>query len=139
MRTREKYEDRFPSDISEYLDLRWDDYKIWKLALLTHTCPVSDFTWHLDLPIWPSAPPEKIFDLQPATVLANQQMYLKHIKRIENCNIRYPVETMQIGERLVILDGTHRLCRHVLEGIETIRYRIIPYSDFHLIQREGSQ
>jgi hypothetical protein len=138
MRVREKYKDRFPSDISEYFDLRWDIRKIWKLELPIHSCPVSDFTWHLDLPVWPSAPPEEIFDISPSMVLAKPHKYPKEIKGIKDCDTQYPIETMRLGKRLVILDGAHRLCRHVLEGAKTIRYRIIPREDFHLVKREDS-
>ena len=136
MHAREMYSDRFPRDISEYFDLRWDIHKIWKLELPTQHCPVSDFAWHLELPIWPSAPPEKIFDVRPSVVLAEPHIYTKEIKGIEGCDTRYPIETMKIGGRLVILDGIHRLCRHVLDGSEVIKYRIVPRSDFHLIKRD---
>ncbi len=121
--------------MSEYFQLFWDVRKIWSLNLPVRRKPIEEFLWHLDLPIWPSSPPESIFDLKPRYVLANLESFPDHKEKIDKADISYPIETMNFGKRLVILDGIHRLCKQYIDGINEISYRVIERENFDLIKR----
>lgn len=128
---------RFPLEMSEYFDLRWENDRIWALDLPIHTGSVDSFEWQLDLPFLPSNSPNQIFDLNPREIIENPTRYREQHQHFLNVVTHFPIETMYFGKLLVILDGFNRLMNHVVNERESITYRIVPNEMFSTI-RAGS-
>lgn len=126
------YSSKFPKEMSEYFNLRWDNSKIWRLNLPIRVGSVSEFKWMMLLPFWATHPPEKIFNLSPVEVLKNPDKFPERYEKILNVDTTYPIETMYFGSLLIILDGFHRLAHHIIEDKKTIRYRIIPEDNINI-------
>ncbi len=59
----------------------------------------------------------------------NPEKYKSEYDRIMNSDISYPIDVMANKERLVILDGLHRLVKYKILGYDKIKVRIIPGSE----------
>jgi hypothetical protein len=103
--------------------LRWHTEKVWALPTSVTTVAASGLWWHLQLPVWPTAPPSRIFDLSPAEVLAAPCRYQPHWERTLKTDLSCPLELFESFGRWVIMDGYHRLARHFLEESKTIPVR----------------
>src|SRR5690349_251775 len=91
--------------------LQWQTVRLWALPTCATNAAASGLWWHLDLPVWPTAPPSRIFDLSPAEVLAAPTRYLSRWERVLRADLRYPLELFESFGRWVIMDGYHRLTR----------------------------
>lgn len=103
--------------------LRWDTQKVWQLPTPASLIAADTLWWHLELPVWPSDPPLRIFDLSPAQVLACPKAYPRQWERVNAANLEFPVELFESFGRWVIMDGYHRLARHRLLGTNKIAVR----------------
>jgi len=104
--------------------LRWDTRKIWALPTTVTSLPAELLWWHLELPIWASAPPTRRFDLSPSEVLAKPESYPRHRDRIRAANAGFALELFENFGRWVIIDGYHRLAKHRLFGAQEIGVRL---------------
>lgn len=119
---------------SIYFDFHWSQKKLWALDLPTTIMKVSDFIWLIDYPIWASSPPDKIFDLRPAKVLHYLDNFPILKARILNADCSFPIHVMIWRERLVILDGFHRLLKKILINETEIFVKEVPSSAIFEIQ-----
>jgi hypothetical protein len=90
----------------------------------------------LDLPIWASAPPEKLYDLSPRTVLEGLDAYPKHRQRIEAADLSFPIHVMHWRGRYVIMDGFHRLLKAKLQKLTEVAVFEVPQALIPEIQPE---
>lgn len=118
--------EHFPHFMADYFNLRWIIEDLWELDLPILEAKISQFVWHLEFPFWASSPPDLIFDLSPQQVLNAPSQYPEHIERISTAAVQFPIETALFGNRLVILDGIHRLVNKIQAGHTHIQYRVIP-------------
>jgi hypothetical protein len=109
-----------------FFDWRWETPKVWALPTGTSTAPLDDLAWHLDLTVWTTVRGEPRFDLAPATVLAAPGRHGRHWATIQDVDLRHPLELFRNGDRWVILDGYHRLCRHWLQRSSRVPVRLHP-------------
>lgn len=109
-----------------FFEFLWVKERVWDLPTPASSCPVEDLHWHLDLPIWSTDPPQPLFDLSPRQVLNSPLEFPRHTPRIEAADLRFPLELFRNSERWVIIDGYHRLARHVTAGSATIPVRYHP-------------
>ena len=109
-----------------FFEGRWDREKVWRLPTATTQCDPCDFLWLLDLPMWSTVPGEPRFDLAPADVLRRLDAYPRHALRIHEADLAYPLDAFHNGSAWVVIDGYHRLCRHILEGSPTAPVRLHP-------------
>jgi hypothetical protein len=99
--------------------------------------PTDDLWWLLDLPVWPTDPPARIFDLAPASVLRNPDLYPNRWNRILAADPGYPIELYRYNNRWIILDGYHRLARLFLEERASARVRLHPADSMSRIEHPG--
>jgi len=99
---------------------------VWALSTPASAVPLSELAWHLELPVWSARPKLSLFDLAPATVLANPDVYTGDWDKILNADLAYPLELFRNGARWVVLDGYHRLARAKLERVARIPVRLHP-------------
>lgn len=119
---------------SIYFDFHWSQKKLWALDLPTTTMKVNDFIWLMDYPIWASSPPEKVFDLRPAEVLHDLDNFPIFKTRILNADCSFPIHIMNWRERLLILDGFHRLLKKIIINETEIYVKEVPSSATYAIQ-----
>ena len=109
-----------------FFDWVWEPPRVWSLPTPTSYLPFEDLAWHLGLTVWTTVRGEPRFDFAPAMVLAAPGSHTRHWKKIQEADVRYPLELFQNSGRWVILDGYHRLCRHQLSGSEKVPVRFHP-------------
>ncbi len=64
-----------------------------------------------------------LFDITPNQVLSNLAKYPHQTKRVENADIKYPIDCIYENSAYFILDGLHRLARLKLMGCKTVKVR----------------
>jgi hypothetical protein len=120
-----------------FFDWLWVTTKVWSLPTPTTHLPFSDLSWHLDLTVWTTVKGEPRFDLAPATVLADPTRHPRHWMKIQEADLRYPLELFRNGERWVILDGYHRLAGHSVRDSDRVPVRLHPDGYRDLIRPGG--
>lgn len=113
----------------------WVPEKVWAVEAPVEELPRVELDWHLCLPFWSSQPEKPLFDVIPNDVLACEVAYPEHYERVVRANISFAIDLMWNKDRLLILDGMHRLARLKLENIEVARVRKIPRDAISLIRR----
>jgi len=118
-------------------DFHWDERKVWALNIPVEVLPISELTWHLDIPfLW--SQPAGFYDLKPSTVLHHPEQYPEEYARTLEADLQYPIDIMQKAEHWVILDGLHRLMKAALQEQVSVKVRKIPQSAVPLIQKPSS-
>ncbi|MDH5671190.1 MAG: hypothetical protein OEZ06_03520 [Myxococcales bacterium] len=115
---------------------RWDVTKLWTLDTEAEEVPTAELWWCLELCVWPSAPPERLFDLSPSEVLREPERYPRSMARIFAADLSYPLELYDYRGRFVLIDGYHRLARLRLEGASRALVRRHPASIMKDIARD---
>ncbi len=108
---------------------------MWAEQARVFVMPTRELSWHLDVPLWSSTIDEPLFDLRPRDVLNDPRRYPEQWLRLRTANLNHPLDLMWTTDRLVILDGIHRLARLAYEGIPEARVRRIPRSAIPRIRR----
>jgi hypothetical protein len=109
-----------------FFDFVWVKERVWELPTVASSCSLEELRWHLDLPVWSTDPPRPLFDLSPREVLNSPLEFPRHTARIESADLQFPLELFQNAGRWVILDGYHRLSRHVAMGSISVPVRYHP-------------
>jgi hypothetical protein len=114
-----------PSELKDFiLPFNWDVKKVWELPAQIEEVELSTFEFMFDLPFWSSRPNAgMLFDVSPNEVLENFPAYPHQRERVENADIRYPIDFIFENDSYYILDGLHRLARYKLMGRKTIKIR----------------
>ena len=116
-----------PSEIAEvYFDFDWDKRKVWALPVEVVLIDRASLDWHLDLLFFSSRPPEPLFDLVPSQVIEDPGVHRRHARRIARADLRYPLDVMEHGSRLCILDGIHRLAKARKQEHARVAVRRVP-------------
>lgn len=82
-----------------FFDFVWDKAKVWALPTTADPISFTDLAWHLDLPVWSTVIGEPRFDLELAAVLAHPTRYSEHWQRIQQADLRYPLDLFRNGPR----------------------------------------
>jgi hypothetical protein len=122
---------------SIYFNFHWSQKKVWNLRLETIKMEVNDFIWLLNYPIWASNPPEKIFDLKPIDVLKNLENFPIIHKKIQNADYSFPIHIMKWNDRLVVMDGFHRILKTIINNENHILVKEVPVSEIGNIQPDN--
>jgi hypothetical protein len=117
---------KFPVDIHDFFASTWNKTSIWGLNLPIRNVPLSQLQWHLELPFWSTNPPEPLFNLSPNEVLSISSFDDIHWKRIHMADLSYPIDTAVFADKLVIIDGLHRLASAKYHDREDIQIRVVP-------------
>ena len=116
-------------------DFRWDNKKVWALEVAPEQIPISELTWHLEIPFLAVDKPWG-WELTAQEVLDNPEKYTYQIERTNNADTSYPIDIMMNKGRWLILDGLHRLMKHVMNGDEKVMVRKIDRTFIPQIQKD---
>ena len=118
-----------PPDIIQKVgfDFNWDERKVWTLDVPTESMPITELTWHFDVPfIW--SKPDGYYDIKPSEVMDSPDKHPEEYQRTLDADTDYPIDIMFWKKRWVILDGLHRLMKHAITHSEMVPVRKIPMS-----------
>lgn len=102
-----------------FFPFRWNKQALWGLPTSVTFLPVDELSWHLELPVWSTQPPQPLFDLRPLDVISQPALHAHHWQRILDVSLEYALDLFEYNGRWVIMDGCHRLAKHhVLHSVE---------------------
>lgn len=126
--------EKIPDSVLEYgFDFDWDEKDVWTLDYPTTKIGIEKLEWHFDVPFWDYG--DEYYNLTPNQVLEDKDKYIEQYNRIMNSDISYPIDVMENKERLVILDGLHRLVKCRILGYNEVNVRIIPREEINNIKK----
>lgn len=107
----------------------WEEELIWSLDLPVKEINIKDLLWHLDIPYWDNDGGHR-WSVSPRDVINKEIGTMDEQKRVENVDIKYPIELFKNDGKIFILDGLHRLAKLYIKGEKTVKVRIIPKEMF---------
>ena len=107
--------------------------KLRKLPLKIIDVDLDKLIWHFDMPVWEKDGTDD-WNLTPGEVIKKKSYSKEHQKRIKKANVKYPIIITKYKNRLVILDGIHRLTKTYIAGNKKIKAKIIPQK--YLVMRK---
>lgn len=103
----------------------WDVPSIWALELPVQVISIKSLEWHMDVPVWSDADGAP-YTTSPNQVLRNIEDNKGEYERILNVDLSYPIDVFRFKNRLMILDGIHRLSQTIRLGLDTVSVRYVP-------------
>jgi len=113
----------------------WEEELIWALDLPVEEINIESLLWHLDIPYWENDKKER-WTVSPRDVINKEEGTIDEQKRVENVEIKYPIELFENDGKYFILDGLHRLTKLYNQKVKVVRVRIIPKERFSEISSE---
>lgn len=110
-------------------DFAWENEKVWALDYPAEPMPVTDLTWHFDVPFLGN------YDLKPWDVLDYPERHPEEYARTMEADTDYPADIMHWRGRWLLLDGLHRAMKTVIMNKDTIQVRKIPKSEIPNIRK----
>ena len=114
------------------LDFHWDVELLHSLELPGIELPMAELEWHLRLPFW--AYRGRPFRVTPMQVAAEPCVYAEQYARTMAADLQWPLDVVRREDgRITILDGVHRLLRAYLDGVESVRVRVLEWEELDAI------
>lgn len=131
---KETHKNDLPQIIKEVgFDFKWDVRKVWALDVPTEEAPITDLTWHFNIPFWSSG--DSSYSLKPHDVIDSPDDNKIEYDRTMKADTSHPIDIMFWRGRWLILDGLHRLVKLSIQGAKTVKVRKIPQSAIKLITK----
>ena len=122
-----------PAIISDYwYSIDWDVEELWRLDLPAVGMPLAALAWHLDVPVWPDEG-RRPYSVTPRQVLENPEENPTEFGRVNAASLAFPLEVFRNRDRLMILDGVHRLAKAHSLGLKEVMVRHVPASAVRLL------
>lgn len=127
--------DQLPSALrGVILDIHWDLGQLHGLNnLRTVTVPVENLAWHLELPFWSvdGVP----FQVSPNEVIRAPEQHRAQWDRTMAADLQFPLHVRidLPAERMIILDGVHRLLKATVLGRQVVDVHILTGEDLNAI------
>jgi hypothetical protein len=122
------HKNKFPAEIAEYFLSSWETREISRVEAPCAALSIGELEWHLDWPFFSSDPPAPLFNLKPRAVLNDPHSFPKHWHRVLAADLSFPIDLSTFGNRLVILNGFHRLLKSINTGADVMECRLVPRS-----------
>lgn len=101
-----------------------DDLKLWALNLPAEEMLLSEFEHNLEIAYLDQEGTDD-WNLSLAQLIEAPEKQPGHFERIKAADLSYPIHIYSFRGSWKILDGTHRLCKAVVEGRRTIWVKIV--------------
>lgn len=118
-------------------DFSWSSEKVWALNEPVIDMPIEELIWHFDIPFWEVADTDD-YNLKPWEVINEPDKHSVHYKKIQEADLKYPIDIMENKGRWLILDGLHRLVKAHFQGLKVVKVRKIPRSRIPEITKDNS-
>ncbi len=125
---------KLPKIIEEVgFDFDWSESKVWVLNLPVEKIPISDLSWHFEIPFWDFL--DDNYNLSPNQVISDPVKFKAEYDRTMKADLSYPIDIMENKGRWLILDGLHRLVKAKILGHDKVIVRKIPRTEIPKIQK----
>lgn len=115
-----------------------DEPKLWAVDLPVEEIYISDIEYNLDIPYL-----EKIgsddWNLTPRMLIDNFDKELLHAKKVDEADLKYPIEIYLHKGKWIILDGVHRFTKAIQLRHKTIKVRRITEEIAQMTKRKDSE
>ena len=101
-----------------------DEVKLHNLDAPIEEIPISEIDYNLDIPYFEKMGTDD-WNLTPRMLIENFDREKLHAKKVEEADLKYPIEIYKNKDRWIILDGVHRFTKAVQLGKKTIKVRRI--------------
>ncbi|HEY5948650.1 MAG TPA: hypothetical protein VIV40_24330 [Kofleriaceae bacterium] len=108
-------------------NVTWDRARLHELVLPVVEKRVDELRWMLDLPWWRVG--ERRFAVTPNQVRYAPERFAPHWRRMLDADLDYPIDLLQ-RDRLIILDGVHRLLKADVLGMRMLATRVLDAAQF---------
>ncbi|MFH1670151.1 MAG: hypothetical protein ABIA92_01035 [Patescibacteria group bacterium] len=102
-----------------------DDKKLWDLNIPTEEISIDELEHNLDI-AYLEKDGTNDWNLTLQELIDAPEQQPEHYAVIKHVDMQFPIEIYFFKGSWKILDGTHRYCRAVMEGMKTIFVRKIP-------------
>ncbi|THF67415.1 hypothetical protein E6C76_03355 [Pseudothauera nasutitermitis] len=94
------------------LPFDWDVRKVWELSADVIEVLTSEFVYLLKLPLWSSVSKQGLlFDICPMDVIHDPHASIYQAQRLQQTELRYPIEVLTVKGKRWVLDGVHRVAK----------------------------
>jgi len=114
-----------------------DDKKIWGLNIPTEEISIDELEHNLNIAYLDREGTDD-WNLTLREFISDPEKQPGHYAVVKRVDMQFPIEIYFFKGSWKILDGTHRYCRAVMEGMKTIFVRIIPDHMIPQILKESS-
>ena len=115
-----------PAIIRRYwYSIDWDVETIWHLDLPVRVFPIIHLLWHMHVPVWPDMLGHS-YRITPIEVMNDPVVNHREYRRVMLADTSHPLDVFRNRNRIMILDGIHRLARLQQIGRRHVRARMIP-------------
>mgnify|MGYP000205164530 CR=1 FL=1 len=99
-----------------------DEPKLWAVDIPVEEILISEIEYNLDIPYLEQ---EKTNDwnLTPRMLIENFDKEFFHAKKVNETDLKYPIEIYYHKGKWIILDGVHRFTKAIRLGHKTIKAR----------------
>lgn len=101
-----------------------DEPKLWAVDIPVEEINISDIEYNLDIPYLEQEGTDD-WNLTPRMLIENFSKEFFHAKKVNEVDLKYPIEIYFHKGKWIILDGVHRFAKTVRLGYKTIRVRKI--------------
>jgi hypothetical protein len=123
---------------SHILPFNWNVHQVWSLEATVQQVPFAQFAYLLQLPLWSSVPHQgMLFDTRPIDVINNPNYSIHQTQRLEQADVKYPIDVLIMQDQQFTLDGVHRIAKHFILNSSTIPARFHDESVISVIHNEN--
>lgn len=97
---------------------------------------IAEIEYNLDIPYLEQEGTDD-WNLTPRMLVENFEREKLHAKKVEEADLKYPIEIYLHQGKWIILDGVHRFSKAVRLGHQTIKVRRISKEVAQATKREG--
>jgi hypothetical protein len=101
-----------------------DEPKLWAVNVLVEEIAISEIDYNLDIPYLEQEGTDD-WNLTPRMLIDNFDKEFFHAKKVNEADMKYPIEIYLHMDKWIILDGVHRFAKAVKLGHKTIKVRKI--------------
>ncbi len=110
----------------------WEEELLWSLNLPVEEIDINKLLWHLDIPYWENDTKQR-WTVSPRDVINKESDTVSEQKRVDDVDIKYPIDLFENEGKLFVLDGLHRLVKLYNQKQKRIQVRIVPKERFYEI------
>lgn len=107
------------------LSLFKNDLSYRDLDLPIQEIEIEKLIWHFDMPVWDKDNTDD-WNLTPREVINNDKDTSSHRNKIQEADVSFPIIITNYNDKLVILDGIHRLVKVFESGDKAIKAKVVP-------------
>lgn len=115
-----------------------DEPKLWDVDIPVEEIPISEIEYNLDIPYLEKKGTNN-WNLTPRMLIDNFDKESLHAKKVNEADLKYPIEIYLHENKWIILDGVHRFTKYVRLGLKTIKIRRVSPEIAQLTKRSDDE